>query len=140
MRLWLLACLALLLVGCFRVRTQSGLPPGDTAPDQDFRWYHAFLFGLAQPEAPVNLTEHCPQGWAEIEEQTDFLTGAFAIGTLGFYTPHRITIVCARAAGHDVPAMFGYDPIRDHRATYPATRAGDPPPPLRPQRPLPAAP
>jgi hypothetical protein len=127
------------LGGCYRVRVQSGLPPGDTAPNQDFRWYNTFGFGLVQPEGPIDLGELCPTGWAELEEQTDLLTGSVAVATLGLYTPHRVTVVCARP-GEDVPAMFGYDPIEDHEATYPATRAGDPPPPPRPQRPAPAQP
>lgn len=123
-----------LLPGCYRVRVQSGLPPGETAPGQEDRWYHAFLLGLAEPQGPIQLSELCPGGWAELEEQSDFLTGAVAVGTLGLYTPHRLTIVCARPGSH-VPAMFGYDSPRAEQTTYPASRAGDPPPPPLPQRP-----
>lgn len=133
----LLLTLSAALGGCYRVHVQSGLPPGDTAPGQDFRWYNGFLLGLVQPEGPIDLTELCPSGWAELEEQTDLLTGSVSVLSFGVYTPHRVTVICARPGG-DVPAMFGYDAIHDSEGTYPATRAGDPPPPPRPQRPAPA--
>lgn len=130
---------ALLLSSCYRVHVQSGLPPGDTAPQQDFDWHNAFFFGFVHPGGPIDLSIHCPQGWAEIEEQTDLLTGSVSVATFGIYTPHRITVVCARP-GSEVPAMFGYDTIHAHPATYPAVTTGDPPPPPLPRRPLPADP
>lgn len=133
-----LACgAALLLSSCYRVHVQSGLPPGDTAPNQDFEWHDAFFFGLVHPYGAIDLSVHCPQGWAEIEEQTDLLTGSASVATFGIYTPHRITVVCARP-GEQVPAMFGYDTVQSGRATYPAVTAGDPPPPPLPRRPQPA--
>ncbi len=133
-RLALLALTAL-SSGCYRASLSSGLPPGDAAPDYDFRWKHAFLFGVADNDADLDLFVVCPHGWAEIDEQHDILTATTTLGTLGIYTPRRVTIVCAGPTKSQRPARYGYDLPLTPDEHYPARNPGDPPPPPPPRAP-----
>lgn len=122
-------------VGCYRAHVSSGLPPGDPAGAWDFRWKHAFLFGQADTDENTDLSRVCPSGWAEIDERHDLLTAATTVGTLGMYTPRRVTVVCAGPTRSLRPAQRGYDPPLVEDLGYPSASPGDPPPPPPPRLP-----
>jgi hypothetical protein len=130
-----LVALTTLSSGCYRASLSSGLPPGDAAPDYDFRWKHAFLFGTADNDEDLDLFVVCPHGWAEIDEQHDILTATTTLGTLGIYTPRRVTIVCVARTKSLRPAQNGYDLPLTLDDAYPARSLGDPPPPPPPRSP-----
>jgi hypothetical protein len=97
------------------------------------------LFGLVTQQAGLELSRVCPNGWAQLEEQGDLLTGIATIATLGLYAPRRVTVVCADGTVPPRPALEGYDtPLVSE--TYPAEQLGAPPPPPPPLRPGTAAP
>ncbi len=132
-----LACFA--FTGCFRVEVRSGLPPADPPPRYDYSWRHGYLFGLVTEDSYLELSRVCPQGWAQLEEQGDLLTGLATVLTLGGYAPRRVTIVCADGTVSSQAPLAGYDtPIVPE--TYPAEYLGAPPPPPPPIQPGPAAP
>lgn len=95
----LLACL--LLVGCATSTLRSGEPPGRTAPGLDEKWHASFLFGTVRGTQRYDLAEACPQGWAEIRVEPDPFTLLAGAATLFFYSPSRVTVVCARQPGDD---------------------------------------
>jgi hypothetical protein len=92
----LASLLALGLCGCAETQIYSGLPPGDPSPGYERRWHSSFLFGTTTGNAAYDLGTLCPSGWSEITLAPDFFTTVAGLVTLFFYTPTRLTIVCAR--------------------------------------------
>jgi hypothetical protein len=88
----------LVLSGCFRDATVTGLPVSDHAELE--QWRHHFLFGVVRGirTDDVQLAEVCPQGVGRIETKQNGWNGLVAGLTFGIYTPMKLNIYCA-----DVP-------------------------------------
>jgi hypothetical protein len=70
-RLLLLAALLASTTGCFKIRYITN-SPSEATPALD-RWHHNAIAGLWEISSPVNVTEACPQGFAEVRNETTFL-------------------------------------------------------------------
>lgn len=89
------------LLGCATTTLRSGEPPGKTANGFDERWHPGFLFGTVRGVGRYDLRRACPQGWAEIRVEPDPFTLLAGVVTLFFYSPSRVTVVCAKQPGDD---------------------------------------
>lgn len=85
----------LVLPGCFRDATVTGLPMSDHATLEE--WRHHFLFGVVRGirTDDVQLEEVCPQGVARIETKQNGWNGLVSALTVGIYTPTKLNIYCA---------------------------------------------
>ena len=90
----LLLCAALLMPGCYTTTIHSGLPASPATVAYDQRWHHGLFAGIAELSAPYDLSQICPQGWAELETEQSFVNGVLALIGSG-YTPQTVTIRCA---------------------------------------------
>lgn len=123
-RYLLLAALAVSTTGCFRIRYITNTP-AESSPAYD-RWHHNAIAGLWEVSDAVNVSEICPQGFAEVDNETTFLnwlagavvqnavsvplylatSGKDAAGnaTPGFYlpfslwTPQSVSVTCSRVS------------------------------------------
>ncbi len=87
------------LAGCYATTLRSGLKP-EPKPrvELEERWHHGVMLGIAELSGPYDLTQMCPQGWAEIPTHTSFLNGLADAITRGVYNPQTITVRCAYSA------------------------------------------
>lgn len=113
------------LGGCYRGTVASGLPPARTAPTYREAWHNGWLLGMVEGNGGVRASEVCPGGWAELTTFIDPLHGLVTLFTLGIYTPHGLTVVCAAEGAPPAPPQDGFD-LSIGPAGYP------PPPPLVP--------
>jgi hypothetical protein len=98
-----LALAALVLAsGCYTTTVRSGKPPGDATAEYDGKWHSGVVWGIAELSGPYNLSEVCPNGWAEITTETSFLNGLVDGVTSSIYSPQTVTVRCA--AGGAAPA------------------------------------
>jgi hypothetical protein len=99
----LLALSALMLAsGCYTTTVRSGKPPGDPTAEYDGKWHSGVVWGIAELSGPYDLSEICPNGWAEITTETSFVNGLVDGITSGIYNPQSVTVRCA--AGGAAPA------------------------------------
>lgn len=91
-----IAALLSLLGGCYATTIRSGLTP-EPRPriELDQRWHHGVVLGIAELSGPYDLSEMCPNGWAEISTRTSFLNGIVDAITSGIYNPQTVTVRCA---------------------------------------------
>ena len=87
--------LALALMGCWRMTVKNGRPVGATPIDYDNKWHSGLIYGLAELSGPYNLSNICPQGWAEIHTETPFPQGLVQFLTFNIYNPQGVTVRCA---------------------------------------------
>lgn len=82
--------------GCYTTTIRSGLKP-ELKPriENDERWHHGVVLGIAEISGPYDLSEVCPNGWAELATETSFLNGLVDLVTSGLYNPQTITVRCA---------------------------------------------
>lgn len=115
-----LAFAALVLAsGCFTTTVRSGKPPGDATAEYDGKWHSGVVWGIAELSGPYNLSEVCPNGWAEITTETSFLNGLVNGVTSNIYNPQTVTVRCA--AGGAAPASESAGPELDEESeTAPA--------------------
>jgi hypothetical protein len=87
------------VAGCYATTIRSGLTP-ESKPriENDARWHHGLVLGIAELSGPYDLTQMCPKGWAEISTRTSFLNGIVDAITSGLYNPQTITVRCAAPA------------------------------------------
>lgn len=126
------------LLGCHTTTIRSGRLPdprpaayheGPEAIVYDGRWHHGFINGIVESGGNYNLQRICPNGWAEVTTETDFLNVLVHMFTAWVYTPQSVTIRCAAVA-----APGAYPP----NIVPPYAVPPIPPPP--PPPPTPAAP
>lgn len=105
----LLGCAA---AGCYTTTIRSGRLPdhrpaiyvdGLEAATFDARWHSGYVNGIVEVGGNYNLDRICPQGWAEITTEQDFLHGLLARVTFGIYSPQAITIRCAAQGATGYP-------------------------------------
>jgi hypothetical protein len=87
----LAAFAALALAGCHAVRYDAGRPPSQR------RWektIHFWMWGF-QGDSRVDLDAACPEGVASFESHATTLGWVAQVVTLGFWSPRRVTVVCA---------------------------------------------
>jgi hypothetical protein len=70
-RLLLLAALLVATSGCYRIRYITNTPAESTPASE--RWHHNAIAGLWEISDPVNVTQICPQGYAEVRNEVTFL-------------------------------------------------------------------
>lgn len=108
-----IALMGCVVAGCYSTTIRSGRLPdhrpaiymdGIEAATFDARWHSGFINGIVEVGGNYNMERICPQGWAEITTQQDFLNSLLAIVTFGVYSPQSITIRCA------AQGMPGYPP------------------------------
>lgn len=101
-----LICIGLLTSssGCYTTTLRSGLPASPATVDFDRKWHHGLFWGIAELSGPYNLSEICPQGWAEVETETSFLNGLLYSLSSGVYTSQTVTVRCAQGSGEDMTA------------------------------------
>ena len=105
---WLaLASIVVICTGCYHTIVETGLEPGVTAYDE--QWETAWLIGLIPAE--VDAREVCGGPWARVETQQSFLNGLVSLLTLGIYSPHEVTIVCAAGQSGTDPGEASSQPI-----------------------------
>ena len=113
---WLPLLLLCSSSGCATTTVRSGRPPANFAPGFEDRWNPAFLFGVVPGRGAYDLSQLCPQGWAQVTVTRDPFTLLAAVVTLFLYAPSRISVVCAVPASHDPPPQEGYVPNPSPRA------------------------
>lgn len=130
-RLLLLAALLAATTGCFKIRYITN-SPSEATPALE-RWHHNAIAGLWEISNPVNVTEACPQGFAEVRNETTFLNwlastavqgavstpiylatsrtdAATGITTGGYFlpiqlwSPQTVSVTCARVTAPAAPA------------------------------------
>ena len=111
MNLWTLgSCVLLACSGCAATTINSGRPPLDFAEGYDERWHSAFFWGVIPGGKPYDLAKLCPNGWSQVTVARDPFTLLAGVLTLFFYSPSRISVVCARPGGPRLPPPTGYGP------------------------------
>jgi hypothetical protein len=104
--------LGAILPNCHTTTLRSGRLPdhrpavyvdGLEAAAFDKRWHHGFVNGIVEVAGNYNLDRICPNGWAEITTQTEFLNGLLRGATFGIYSPQSVTIRCAAAGMPEYP-------------------------------------
>jgi hypothetical protein len=105
------ACLMVLVASssaCFTTTLRSGLPANAASIQNDRRWHHGVIWGIAEISGPYDLKQICPEGWAEVTTETSFLNWLLYSITSGIYTPQTVTIRCSGAeadgGGEDAPS------------------------------------
>ncbi len=69
-RLALLLC-AVMFTGCFHIRYVREVRAEET-PAYD-SWHHSAIWGLVNLSGDINVSQACPQGIAEVENEVTFL-------------------------------------------------------------------
>lgn len=85
------------LSGCYTTTIVSGKPPSPATVANNARWHHGVMWGIGEVSGPYDLSQICPQGWAEIETETSFVNGFLASVTSSVYSPQTVTIRCSGA-------------------------------------------
>jgi hypothetical protein len=80
---------------CFTTTLRSGKTANAPRLENDRRWHHGVIWGIAELSGPYNLKELCPNGWAEVTTETSFVNGLLTSLTSSIYTPQSVTIRCA---------------------------------------------
>jgi hypothetical protein len=80
---------------CFTTTLRSGKPANAARVENDKRWHHGVVWGIAELSGPYNLKQLCPNGWAEVTSETSFLNGLLDSITSGVYSPQTVTIRCS---------------------------------------------
>lgn len=120
-----LALTALVLAsGCFTTTVRSGKPPGDATAEYDAKWHSGVVWGIAELSGPYNLSEVCPNGWAEITTETSFVNGLVDSITSGIYNPQSVTVRCA-AGGSEAPVSTTETPATEDEAATEGGEAAD---------------
>lgn len=83
--------------GCFTTTLRSGLPASAARIENDRRWHHGVIWGIAELSGPYDLKQICPQGWAEVTTETSFVNWLLYSITSGIYSPQTVTIRCSGA-------------------------------------------
>ena len=104
-----LAVAACTLAGCAETRLYSGRAPGFAARGYDDRWHVTYVFGTVGGGNRYDLAALCPNGWSEITVRPDVFTTFAGAVTLFFYSPARLTIVCA-ASDATTPPEPSFEP------------------------------
>src|SRR5438105_10487103 len=98
----LLLC-ALALGGCYKatfIRDAQAV-----RGEEHDEWTSFFVFGLVG-EQNLDVKQFCPDGrFAEIQTGANFLTGLVSLVTIGIYTPRKVYVTCAIAAGSAMPEL-----------------------------------
>lgn len=92
------ACLVGLIASstaCFTTTLRSGEPANPARLENDRRWHHGVIWGIAELSGPYDLKKICPNGWAEVTTETSFLNGLLTYLTSSVYTPQSVTIRCS---------------------------------------------
>jgi hypothetical protein len=89
--------LGALLPGCYATVIRSGAPASPAAVAYDERWHHGILHGIAEVSGPYDLSQICPQGWAEIETKTSFPNWLLSLVTSGVYSSQTVSVRCSAA-------------------------------------------
>jgi hypothetical protein len=105
--------------GCYTTTVRSGKPPGDATAEYNGKWHSGVVWGLAELSGPYNLSEVCPNGWAEITTETSFVNGLVDSVTSGIYNPQSVTVRCA-VGGSEAPAPASDAPAAADEAEAPA--------------------
>jgi hypothetical protein len=80
---------------CFTTTLRSGKPANAPRLENDRRWHHGVIWGIAELSGPYDLKKICPNGWAEVTTETSFLNGLLTSLTSSVYTPQSVTIRCS---------------------------------------------
>ena len=80
---------------CFTTTLRSGMPANAPTVENDRRWHHGLIWGIAELSGPYDLKKLCPNGWAEVTTETSFLNGLITSITSSVYTPQTVTIRCS---------------------------------------------
>ena len=94
------ACLSALIASssaCYTTTLRSGLPANPARIENDHRWHHGVIWGIAELSGPYNLKQICPNGWGEVKTETSFVNGLLNYITSGVYAPQTVTIRCSGA-------------------------------------------
>jgi Bor protein len=96
--------LGLLVSGCFTTVIRSGQPVSPATVAYDARWHHGILWGIAELSGPYDLSQACPQGWAEIETETSFLNFLLSAITSSLYSSQTVSVRCSAAVSKQLSA------------------------------------
>jgi hypothetical protein len=91
---------ALALAGCHAVRYDAG------RPESQRRWektIHFWLWGF-QGDGRVDLDAACPEGVASFKSEATVLGWVAQVVTVGFWSPRKVTVVCAEGPAPRVAA------------------------------------
>lgn len=110
--------------GCYTTTVRSGKPPGDATAEYSGKWHSGVIWGIAELSGPYNLSEVCPNGWAEITTETSFVNGLVDGITSGIYNPQSVTVRCA-VGGGEAPAAPATDAPAEEEAAAPAEEAAE---------------
>jgi Bor protein len=131
--LFLVLC-ALMMMGCYAARIETGRPAGTKVIEK--KWASCWIYGLIPPST-ISAAAECPNGVARVETQLSFLNQVVSAITWGIYTPMQIVVTCAEEShsGLVTPApeiQIGYnaspEDVRDalNKAAKKAIETGHP--------------
>ena len=130
-RLLLLAALLAATTGCFKIRYITN-SPAEATPALE-RWHHNAIAGLWEISSPVDVGGTCPNGFAEVKNETSFLNWLAStavqaavniplqlatsgvdpvtgVATSGYvlpvqlWSPQSVSVTCARSEAPMAPA------------------------------------
>jgi hypothetical protein len=116
---------SILASGCYTTIIRNGKTPNPPTVAYDARWHHGILWGIAELSGPYDLSQICPQGWAEIKTETSFLNGLLSSITNSIYSSQTLWVRCSAA-----PAPLSARAVQPLAA--PPVSAPPPPPPSAP--------
>jgi hypothetical protein len=133
-RLAFAVALVPLLTGCFQTKVRSGLAPDAAAPEYDPKWHHGWIAGAVEGSGPHDLAATCPNGWAEVQVETNAFQALVSIVTWFIYMPEDVSVVCAAPASPAAPPAGAFDvaPTPSSSAYPPAKSSAYPPSPPPP--------
>jgi len=89
--------------GCFQTQLRSGQTPGATPDGYDGKWHHGYVLGAVEGSGPHSLDRVCPDGWAEVEVETNPFQSLLFVATWSVYSPQDVSVTCAVPQGSGPP-------------------------------------
>jgi hypothetical protein len=100
-RLMLLGLAIASFTGCFRIRYINNTPREATPAAEN--WHHNVIQGLLEVSGPVNVSEACPQGFAEVKNEVTFLNW---LASWGVQTAVNVPLSIATAQVDPTTGVF----------------------------------
>ena len=91
-RILVVALVALISGGCYRVTVITGAPQAPQVVDKP--WQLSFVYGLVPPPE-LNVQPQCPQGVSQVVTERSFLNGLVASLSWSIFTPMHAKVTCA---------------------------------------------
>jgi hypothetical protein len=89
--------------GCYRIRYINNAPAEGTPASE--QWHHNVIDGLWEVSQPINVSQICPQGFAEVKNEMTFLNWLASTGVQA-----AVDVPLSVATGQTDPATGAWIP------------------------------